>query len=203
MRLPHGPNPWTVLQTEETFSCAHFLVRSDTVRFGGRPPRRYNSVRLREIGVVVAPIDDEGFITLIGQYRYVVDRFTWELPAGGCKPDQAPLEAAKIELGEETGSSAAHWLRLLDGNVSPGSFNGRLECFVAWGLQKGAPHPEPEEELMHLRVTFAESISLALSGEISHIGSISLLLAMQAKLSRDELPEDLAALLRKSPITRC
>ena len=148
------------------------------------------------IGVTIAPIDDEGCTTLVGQYRYVLDRFTWELPAGGCRLDQAPVEAAKLELSEETGYAAAHWLRLLDGIVSPGSTDGRSQCFVAWGLQPGAPHPEPEEELVQRRVPFAEAISMALSGEICQFGAISLLLGIQTKLARGELPKDLMTLLR-------
>jgi hypothetical protein len=70
-------------------------VRSDTVQFGTGLPRAYNSIRMKSIGVTIAPIDDEGCTTLVGQYRYVLDRFTWELPAGGCRLDQAPVEAAK------------------------------------------------------------------------------------------------------------
>jgi len=151
---------------------------------------------MKSIGVTIAPIDDEGCTTLVGQYRYVLDRFTWELPAGGCRLDQAPVEAAKIELSQETGYRATHWLRLFDGTVSPGSIDGRTQCFVAWGLQPGAPHPEPEEELVQRRVPFAESISMALSGEISHFASISLLLGIQTKLVRGELPKDLTMLLQ-------
>jgi 8-oxo-dGTP pyrophosphatase MutT (NUDIX family) len=196
MRLPDRPNPWTFLQEEEIFSCAHFSVRRDTVRFGDRLPRSYNSVRMRSVGVTVAPIDDEGCITLIGQYRYVLDRFTWELPSGGCGPGQILEEAAKIELSEETGYRATYWLRLLGGSESPGSIDGWNQAFVAWGLKPGTPHPEPEEKLMQLRVTFAEAVSLTLSGEISHLGSICSLLAIQTRLARDELPEDLATLLR-------
>jgi 8-oxo-dGTP pyrophosphatase MutT (NUDIX family) len=196
MPLPNRPNPWTVIRKEETFRCSYFSVRSDTVQFGVGLPRTYNSVRMKSIGVTVAPIDGEGCTTLVGQYRYVLDRFTWELPSGGCRLDQAPVEAAKIELSEETGYRAAHWLRLFDGTVSPGSIDGRTQCFVAWGLQHGAPHPEPEEELLQRRVPFAESISMALSGEISHFGSISLLLGIQARLARGELPKDLMMLLQ-------
>jgi 8-oxo-dGTP pyrophosphatase MutT (NUDIX family) len=153
---------------------------------------------MKTIGVAIAPIDEEGCTTLVGQYRYVLDRFTWELPAGGCRLDQAPVEAAKIELSEETGYRAVHWLRLFDGAVSPGTINGRTQCFVAWGLQAGPPHPEPEEQLVQRRVPFAEAISMALSGEISHFGSISLLLGIQIKLARGELPSDLVSLLQKN-----
>ena len=191
-------NPWTTLHREEKFTCSYFSVRSDTVQFGSGLARTYNSIRMKTIGVTIAPIDDEGCTTLIGQYRYVLDRFTWELPAGGCRLDQAPVEAAKMELSEETGYRAANWLRLFDGTVSPGSIDGRTQCFVAWGLQPGAPHPEPEEELVQRRVPFAESISMALSGEISHFGSISLLLGIQTKLTRGELPAELAMLLQRN-----
>jgi 8-oxo-dGDP phosphatase len=196
-QLDH-PNPWTVLRKEERFSCSYFSVWSDTVRHVAGLPRTYNSVRMNRIGVTIAPIDDEGCTTLIGQYRYVLDRFTWELPAGGCRLDQVPVEAAKNELSEETGYKAAHWLRLFDGTVSPGSTDGRTQCFVAWGLQSGTPHPEPEEQLVQRRVPFAESISMALSGEISHLGCVSLLLGLQIKLVLGELPSDLAALLQKN-----
>jgi 8-oxo-dGTP pyrophosphatase MutT (NUDIX family) len=191
-------NPWTVLRKEEKFACSYFSVWSDTVRHGTSLPRAYNSVRMKTIGVAIAPIDDEGCTTLVGQYRYVIDRFTWELPAGGCRLDQAPVEAAKIELSEETGYRAAHWLRLFDGSVSPGTIDGRTQCFVAWGLEVGAPHPEPEEQLVQRRVPFAEAISMALSGEISHFASVSLLLGIQIKFARNELPSDLVSLLQKS-----
>lgn len=103
--------------------------------------------------------------------------------------------SSKNELSEETGYRATSWLRLFDGAVAPGSIDGRTQCFVAWGLQQGAPHPEPEEELVQRRVPFAESISMALSGEIFHFASISLLLGIQAKLARGELPAELAKLL--------
>ena len=109
-----------------------------------------------------------------------------------------PVEAAKVELSEETGYRAAHWLRLFDGTVSPGSIDGRTQCFVAWGLQPGPPHPEPEEELVQRRVPFAESISMALSGEISHFASVSLLLGIQTKLTRGELPAELTKLLNSA-----
>jgi NUDIX domain len=123
-QLDH-PNPWTVLRKKEKFSCSYFSVWSDTVRHVAGLPRTYNSVRMNRIGVTIAPIDDEGCTTLIGQYRYVLDRFTWELPAGGCRLDQVPVEAAKIELSEETGYKAAHWLRLFDGMVSPERNHGQ------------------------------------------------------------------------------
>ena len=147
-------------------------------------------------GVSIAAIDDQGFTMLVGQYRYVLDRFTWELPGGGVKPGQMPVEAAAIELSEETGYRAGHWLQLFDGSFAPGTIDGRTKCFVAWGLRPGIPHPEPEERLLQRRVPFGEAVSMALSGEISNFSSVTSLLGIQLKLTRGELPPDLALLLQ-------
>jgi 8-oxo-dGTP pyrophosphatase MutT (NUDIX family) len=192
-------NPWTIHREEESFRCTYFSVRSDTVAHGSRRPRVYNSVRMQSSGVSVAPIDGQGFTTLVGQYRYVLDRFTWELPGGGCKPGQAAVDAARMELGEETGYRADHWLQLFDASFAPGTIDGRTRCFVAWGLHVGVPHPEPEERLLQRRLPFGEAVSLALSGEISNFSSVTLLLGIQVRLERGELPEGLAALLRQRP----
>lgn len=86
---------------------------------------------MKVLGVSVAPIDNEGYTTLVGQYRCVLDRFTWEPPGGGCSPGQTPMEAATIELSEETGYRADQGLRLFDANPSPGTIEGSTHCFVA------------------------------------------------------------------------
>ncbi len=192
-------NPWTVYRQEESFACSFFSVRSDTVAHGARLPRTYNSIRMSTFGVSVVPIDEEGCTTLVGQYRYVIDRFTWEAPGGGCKPDQAPVEAAQMELSEETGYRADHWLQLFDANLAPGTIDGRTQCFVAWGLRAGLPHPEPEERLQQRRLPFGQAISMVLCGEITSFSSVTALLGIQVKLTRRELPADLMRLLQQHP----
>lgn len=192
-------NPWTVHRKEERFACSFFSVHSDIVAHGARLPRIYNSIRMSTPGVSVVPIDDEGCTTLVGQYRYVVDRFTWEAPGGGCKLDQKPVEAAQMELSEETGYRADHWLQLLDANLAPGTIDGRTHCFVAWGLRAGLPHPEPEERLQQRRVPFGQAISMVLSGEITSFSSVTALLGIHVKLTRGELPADLMKLLQQHP----
>ena len=73
MRQLDQANPSTIRHREEKFTCSYFSVRSDTVQFGAGLPRTYNSIRMKSIGVTIAPIDDEGCTTLVGQYRYVLD----------------------------------------------------------------------------------------------------------------------------------
>ena len=76
-------NPWKVLQEEVRLSTPYFDVRQDLVSHTGQPPRTYHSVRMKHRGVCVLPVDQHGLVTLVGQFRYVIGRYTWELPAGG------------------------------------------------------------------------------------------------------------------------
>lgn len=190
-------NPWTVLRTNEPFTCPYFTIRSDLVSIADGQPRPYNSIRMKVFGVSILPIDDQGCTTLVGQYRYVLDRYSWELPGGGAPQDQPTLESARSELSEETGYIADHWLNILEVPVAPGTIDEITRGFVAWGLRSGKSHPEPEEQLILRTVSFAEALSMSLSGEIGNLASVATLLSLQTRLMRGELPTSLAALLRR------
>jgi 8-oxo-dGTP pyrophosphatase MutT (NUDIX family) len=189
-------NPWTLVKPGEPFTCSYFTVRSDLVSMSGGAPRLYNSIRMKLRGVAVLPIDAEGCTTLVGQYRYVLDRYSWELPGGGSPPERPALETAKDELAEETGYRAEHWLQVLEAPVAPGTLDEITTGFVAWGLTAGDAHPEADEQLALRRVPFAEAIAMALQGEIGHVSSVAALFSLQTRLMRGELPESLERLLR-------
>jgi len=189
-------NPWSVLREEIAFSCSYFDVRQDLVSHSGRPARAYHSIRMKQGGVCVLPVDQDGNVTLVGQYRYVVGRYTWELPAGGAPLGVDPLDAARQELKEECGYRAARWLRLIGGDVSPGTLDSRGFGYIAWDLEQGEPQPEPEESLSLRRVPFATAVELALKGEIGNIISQTLLLAAQVRAAQGSLPEELCRRLR-------
>jgi 8-oxo-dGTP pyrophosphatase MutT (NUDIX family) len=192
----HQANPWTTIRSENKFDCSYFTARSDTVSYRGRQARQYNHLHMKHFAVAVVPIDNDGYTTLVGQYRYPMKCFTWELPRGGGRLDAPPIEGAKKELYEETGYRADYWLELFAAAAaSPGTFNEIAPCFVAWGLHEGEPQPEPEESISQRRIPFGDAISMALSGEIADLASIASILGLQAKFLRDELPHDLAKLL--------
>ena len=134
------------------------------------------------------PIDQEGCTTLVGQYRYVLDRYTWELPGGGGQYDRPAVESARQELSEETGYCADHWLQIVDACVSPGTSDDVSRAFAAWGLHGGTPHPEPDEQLAYWRVSFLEAVSMAISAEITHLASVAALLSLHTRLIRRDLP---------------
>jgi 8-oxo-dGTP pyrophosphatase MutT (NUDIX family) len=190
-------NPWSLIRREDKFDCPYFIARSDVVTLQGGEHRSYTHIHVKNFGVAVVPIDNDGTTTLVGQYRYVLDRYTWEITRGGGRRDVPPIESAKRELSEETGYRADHWLELFAAYPTPGLTDSQAPAFVAWGLHKGEPHPDPEELLTQRRVPFSTAVSMTLSGELSDLGSIAAILSIEARFRRGELPSDLLDLLRK------
>jgi 8-oxo-dGTP pyrophosphatase MutT (NUDIX family) len=188
-------NPWTVVNKKVGFDCPYFSARSDLVSFDNSAPFPYRSIRVKKQGVCVAAIDAEGRITIVGQYRYVLDRYTWELPGGGYDVGTDELRAAQGELAEETGIIAGHWLKLIDAPLACGTSDEHVPGYVAWHIEFGLPKPDPTERLTLRRIPFAEAISMALGGELQHLAGIAVLLSLEARYRRNQLPEDLARLL--------
>jgi len=190
------PSPWSLVRDQTAFDCPYFSTRSDQVKDGRGRPRHYFHVRMKNFGIAVIPIDAAGHTILVGQQRYVLGRFTWEVIRGGGPVEKPAIESAQKELSEETGCQADHWLQLLEASASPGVTDELAVGFVAWGLRSGVPHPDPAEDLVQWRVPFAEVVAMVLSGEIADLASSALVLSLQLRLERGELPSDLAACLR-------
>jgi 8-oxo-dGTP pyrophosphatase MutT (NUDIX family) len=188
-------NPWKVLHEEVRHSCPYFDVRQDLVSHAGQSARAYHSVRVKHVGVCVLPVDQQGQLALVGQYRYVLGRYTWELPGGGAPVGADPLDVARQELKEECGYRAGKWLRPTGGDVSPATFDARTIGYVAWELEQSEPQPEAEESLSLRKVTFGEAVDLVLRGEVTNLNGAALLLATQVRAGQGSLPEDLFKLL--------
>jgi 8-oxo-dGTP pyrophosphatase MutT (NUDIX family) len=127
----------------------------------------------------------------------VLDRFTWEVPAGGARRGTPALDTAKSELSEEAGLHADHWRKVIDASTSPGTTDEVSPGYVAWGVHQGKPHPDPEETLVRQRVSFASAVAMALSGHIANMGSVALILGIETRRARGDLPQELLQLLAK------
>ncbi len=86
-------NPWALIRREDKFDCRYYIARRDVVTIQGGEERLYTHIHVKHLGVAVVPIDHDGTTTLVGQYRYVLDRYTWEIPKGGGSRD---LPAARL-----------------------------------------------------------------------------------------------------------
>lgn len=116
----------------------------------------YVVMRPRNVGTGVLPIHDDGTVTLIGQHRFTLMRYSWEMPEGGAPMDEDPFDAVRRELAEEAGLAAAHWLPALDMDLSNSITDERAMTWVAWGLTPVPTDPDPTEVLVEARVPFGD-----------------------------------------------
>jgi 8-oxo-dGTP pyrophosphatase MutT (NUDIX family) len=181
MKNPQNPqNPWTVISTKKVYENNWISVREDAVVQPDGERGIYGVVHFKNIAIGVVAVE-ENFIYLVGQYRYPLEQYSWEIPEGGCGEGEDPLGAAQRELEEETGLRAAHWRKLGEAYLSNSVSDELAIWFVATGLTQGEHRPEGTEQLEVRRVPFEDAFRMALSGEISD--AISQLAIMQFRLS--------------------
>lgn len=180
--------PWRVTAEREVYDNPWINLTDHKVIHPDGTPGQYGVVRFKNIAVGVLPIDDKGMVTLVGQHRFPLDRYSWELPEGGGKRDIDPLASAKRELEEETGFRAANWAKLCEFDISNSVTDERAVCFLAWGLAPGDASPEPSEALTIKEVSFKELLEMVMSGEITDSLTIVMTLTAHAKALRGELP---------------
>ena len=144
------------------------------------------SFRQRAVGIV--PLDDEEHTWLVGQHRYTLDAWSWEIPEGGAPMDEAPLDAARRELAEETGLAASRWTPLLSLHTSNSVTDEQGHAWLARGLTPVAAEPDGTERLTLRRVPLEEAVAMALDGRISDALAMAALLKVHVLRERGELP---------------
>jgi len=159
-------------------------------------PGRYGVVHFKNRAIGILPVLPDGQIPLVGQHRFPGDYYSWELPEGGGPLGEAPLAAAKRELAEETGYSAAHWLEVLSCDLSNSVTDETAIGYLAWGLAAGQAAPEETEVLARRDVAFGDLVADCLGGGIRDSLTILIVLAVKAKLDAGALPADVGAALR-------
>lgn len=114
----------------------------------------YTVLRARHLAAGVLPIHEDGTVTLVGQHRFALMAYSWEMPEGGVAPDEDPLEGIQRELAEEAGLKAQHWRQVLAMDLSNSITDQRCINWVAWGLSPAPTAPDDTEILAVVRVPF-------------------------------------------------
>jgi len=123
----------------------------------------------------VVAIDDQDRVALVGQWRYTIDAYSWELPEGGVPPDESPVDGARRELREETGLRAGRWLELVRVAISNSVTDEYGTIFLATQLEQGEASPDGTEELQMRWVAFDEALAMIDDGRITDLLSIGAL----------------------------
>ena len=136
------------------------------VRPDGKPGI-YGVVHFRHRAIGVVPLDTErDRVLLVGQFRYTLDRYSWEIPEGGGRFDESPEEAARRELAEETGYTGGTWRELCRCDLSNSVTDEIAVMFVATDLVAGTATPEGTEQIQMRWVPFDEALAMIARGEI-------------------------------------
>lgn len=156
----------------------------------------YGIVRPKQLAVGVLPLDADGQVWLVGQWRFPLARYSWEMPEGGGGFDEDPAAAAARELREEAGLRAERVQPVLRMHLSNSLTDELAWCFLATGLHPVAAEPDPTEVLGVRRVPFAMAYRAALAGEITDSLTVATLLRVRLMAVEGDLPADLAAMVR-------
>jgi 8-oxo-dGTP pyrophosphatase MutT (NUDIX family) len=169
-------NPWKTLTSRTAYQNAWLRVREDQViRPDGRPGI-YGVVEiLPSVGIVALNVRDE--IVLVGQWRYTLNRHSWEIPRGGSRPDETEMQrAAERELAEEAGVRAARWQPLGTVDVGNGVLTDVQSLYLATELSATDTNFDAEEDIQIIWKPFDEAAEMAMDGTITEVCSIAAIL---------------------------
>ena len=127
-------------------------------------------------------LDEEQNTWLVGQYRYPINQYTWEIPEGGGDPNIDPLDSAKRELHEETGITAKKWTKIQEMHLSNSASDEFCILYLAQDLSFGEAEPEADEDLQQVKIPFEEVYQLVLDGKITDSLTVTAVLKVKLML---------------------
>lgn len=174
--LDEQKNPWQTLETKPIYSNPWINVTESQVLNPKGGEGIYGVVHFKNKAIGVIPVDKEGYTYLVGQYRYTLNEYSWEIPEGGGPMNEDPLVAAKRELKEETGYEASEWKLISRIHTSNSVTDEEGFLYLATGLTLGESEPEDTEELAVKKVHFSEAIAMVMNDQITDSLSIAAIL---------------------------
>ncbi len=171
---------WKKLSSQTKYDNPWMTVFEDEVINPGGGRNQYGWVHFKNRAIAIVPLDEAGNTWLVGQQRYTLDEYSWELPMGGGPLDEAPLAAAKRELKEETGLTARHWSQVMKLHTSNSITDEEGFVFIAEDLTEGETEFEEMEDLAVRKLPMVEAIRLIHDGEITDAITIAALFRVQA-----------------------
>lgn len=181
-------NPWTVLSHATVYENNWIRVDHREVLNPNGGPGVYGTVHFKNHAIGIVPIDGGGNVILVGQYRFPLGVYSWEIPQGGGILGSSILDSAKRELGEECGVKAKNWAEILGMDLSNSVTDESGSAFLAWDLTDGNAQPEDTEQLQIKRIPFWEAVERVKRGEIRDSVTIAGLLRVALMALQDELP---------------
>lgn len=177
-------NPWQTLSSAIKYDNNWIRVIENKVINPSGNPGIYGVVHFKNSAIAVIPLDEENNTWIVGQYRYTLNTYEWEVCEGGCPEDENPLDAAKRELLEEIGLVADTYELIMTTELSNSVSDEISYTYIARGLKQVENTPEETEKLQIKKLPFDEVFNMAMRGEIKDALSVASIFKVRLMMER-------------------
>ena len=181
-------NPWTILSERAVYDNKWIGVTEYDVINPSGGKGIYGVVHFKSLAIGVVPLDEELNTWLVGQYRFPLKQYSWEIPEGGGDPAVPPVASAQRELLEETGLVAKEWTPIMEMHLSNSVSDEKAILFLARQLEQREPEPEETEQLVVRKLPFEEAYRMVMSGEITDSMSVAAIMKVKILLNEAIIP---------------
>ena len=177
-------NSWKTLSSELVYESAWIAVnKHQTINPAGNPAI-YSVVNFKNLAIGILPLSTDGYTWLVGQWRYPLNAYSWEIPEGGGPLGEKPIETARRELKEETGIVAGKFEEIMQLHLSNSATDEHAFVFLATDLGFEEAEPEETEDLKVKKVHINEAFEMTLNGEITDAISVAAIMKVKYLLDK-------------------
>ena len=180
-------NPWKTKKSEQVYESQWIKVMRHEVLNPVDKPAIYSVVNFKNLAIGILPLDNEHHTWLVGQWRYPVNDYSWEIPEGGGPLGIDPLESAKRELKEETGIIAKNFKEIMRLHLSNSATDELAIVYIATDLSFEESEPEESEILQVKKIHISEAYNWVISGKITDAITVAAILKTQILLDKNEI----------------
>ena len=179
--------PWTTLKEELRYETPWISVSHHDILDPSGRAGIYGVVHFKTLAIGVVPLDADGNTWIVGQYRYPIQAYSWEIPEGGGDRSIPPIESAQRELREEAGIVAGRWTEILRMDLSNSASDEHAILYVAQDLTFFEPEPDHNEELALRKLPFEELYGMVVRGEVRDSLTVAAVLRVKIMLAEGAL----------------
>lgn len=175
-------NPWKIISKQDVYETPWIRVTHHEVINPAGNQGIYGTVHYKHDAIGIIVLDEENHTWVVGQYRFPMNAYTWEIPEGGGNPGVDPLESAKRELLEETGIEAQEWTLIQEMQLSNSASDEVAFIYLARQLTYHTPKPEETEELQQKRIPFNQLYQMVTDGAITDSLTVAAVLKVKVMM---------------------
>lgn len=187
MSVKNPLNSWQTLSSELVYESAWISVHKHQAINPAGNPAVYSVVNFKNLAIGILPLSSDGFTWLVGQWRYPLNAYSWEIPEGGGPLGEAPIETAIRELKEETGIVAKNFEEIMQLHLSNSATNEHAFVFLATDLTFEESEPEESEDLTIKKIHINDAFEMVMNGEITDGISVAAIFKVKYLLDNGKL----------------